>query len=689
MSGVGGALADRDHTETFADQVVTPSGYRPHLDGLRAVAVYLVVLFHAGLQRVGGGYIGVDVFFVLSGFLVTQLLVRDLAGGHRVRFSRFYARRFRRLLPAVFVALIGTALIVTLVDPIAALASVNSFKAAFLYSANWWFIHESTGYFGADVASNPVLPYWSLAVEEQFYLVWPVALAALFWAAGRLRRRQLLVVRVVVASAALASVGWALHLRTADPIRAYYGTDARVYQLLAGASLALVPGLVDRLGVRRSVLRVVAPAAVVAIVVAGTSIGGDDPIVRGIVATVLTAVALVALEGEQGGWTTRVLSSPPLVYLGRVSYGTYLWHWPVVIVATEALGLTAPATAVLACVVATGLASLSYQLLEHPVRSSSFLDRYRLPVVAIGLTISIIGALVIIPAVIEPRSSGEVTAQVPTDRFTPVPDGIDFGPLYAEGFGQPLGPDGEELTCLDAPAEACTVVRGSGTHVLLMGDSNAEMMTNAFIAMAEANDLTLSLAVRAGCPWQRGLYVIGPRDLEGCRRAKEDAYARVIPELDPDVIIVMDAAYTEDKGPSDPEGKPIHPEVDATTDASVAELTAGGRPLVVIEPMPRHPDIAFEPFKCLRTSEVVEDCRYVAVSELNWYELKVREIAAENDLVLSADFDRLVCPYLPICDPIIGGVVVKWDDLHLTARFSTTLAAPIAAYLRSHDLLTS
>ena len=151
--------------------------YRPHLDGLRAVAVYLVVLFHAGSDRFSGGYIGVDVFFVLSGFLVTQLLLRDITGRGSIRFGRFYSRRFRRLLPAAFVALIVTAVVFTAIAAPAEVASaVGSFKAAFLYSTNWYFIHQSTGYFGADISTNPVLHFWSLAVEEQFYLVWPLAL---------------------------------------------------------------------------------------------------------------------------------------------------------------------------------------------------------------------------------------------------------------------------------------------------------------------------------------------------------------------------------------------------------------------------------------------------------------------------------------------------------------------------------
>ncbi len=172
------------------------TGYRPHLDGMRVLAVYLVVLFHAGVTSFSGGFVGVDVFFVLSGYLVTQVLVRSLrlADGdrpitdgdpHQSRwphgFSRFYARRYRRLLPASFVALVVTAVVYSSIASQAELAgAVGAFKATFLYVANWYFIHQSSDYFAAAVNANPVQQFWSLAVEEQFYFVWPILLTALY-----------------------------------------------------------------------------------------------------------------------------------------------------------------------------------------------------------------------------------------------------------------------------------------------------------------------------------------------------------------------------------------------------------------------------------------------------------------------------------------------------------------------------
>lgn len=270
----GGAQSDGAESEAV---------YRPHLDGLRAVAVYLVVLFHAGSARFSGGYIGVDVFFVLSGFLVTQLLMRDIAARGGIRFGRFYSRRFRRLLPAAFVVLAVTAAVYTAIaSPAEVLAAAGSLKAAFLYSTNWYFIHQATGYFGADISTNPVLHFWSLAVEEQFYLLWPLALGGLFLATRRLdRARQLRTIRIVLAVGALASAVWALSLRTSDPNRAYYGTDTRAYELLAGALLALTPELFD--SVKRFVrtMRAITASGVVALLVLATSWIHLDAIERG------------------------------------------------------------------------------------------------------------------------------------------------------------------------------------------------------------------------------------------------------------------------------------------------------------------------------------------------------------------------------------------------------------------------
>ncbi|MGZ8751390.1 MAG: acyltransferase family protein, partial [Acidimicrobiia bacterium] len=212
--------------------------------------MYLVVAFHAGLGLLDAGFIGVDIFFVLSGFLVTGILVRSLASADGIRGRVFYSRRVRRILPAAFVTLVVTAVVYSVVaSPSEVLDALGGFRAAFLYVSNWYFIRQSTDYFAADVNDNPVLHFWSLAIEEQFYLVWPILLGGLVMVTSRLGRGRWWVVRSVVVIAGVASAIFALYVARTNLTRAYYGTDTRAYQLLAGAALALTPQLL-RLGNR-------------------------------------------------------------------------------------------------------------------------------------------------------------------------------------------------------------------------------------------------------------------------------------------------------------------------------------------------------------------------------------------------------------------------------------------------------
>ena len=477
----------------------SPVTYRPHLDGLRAVAVYLVVLFHAGSSRFAGGYVGVDVFFVLSGYLVTQLLLRDVHGQGSIRFGRFYARRFRRLLPAAFVALIVTAVVFTAIAAPAEVAdAVGSFKAAFLYSTNWYFIHQAQGYFGANVVTNPVLQFWSLAVEEQFYLLWPLTLGGVFVLTRRMdRARQAKLIQIGVAVLAVASAVWALSLRHSDPNRAYYGTDARAYELLAGALLALVPAFAATAVRFRRSTRIATLAAAAALVAVASSWVHLDAIERGIAVTIVTCVLLVAIEAADGGVVKRVLSTRPAVYLGRISYGTYLWHWLVVIVVVRSFDLSTISTIGITCLVATAIASLSYELLEQPVRISRLLDGHRRVVIASGLAISVVAALVLIPAIVKPSNAATPVAKgSQTVGFTPVPASLDW---------QHAAHGRRFVDCFHKPVGRCILVRGSGKKLLLMGDSHAAMLIPTFIEIAHREHLTLAVATMGLCPWQRTL----------------------------------------------------------------------------------------------------------------------------------------------------------------------------------------
>jgi peptidoglycan/LPS O-acetylase OafA/YrhL len=634
-----------------------------------------------------GGFVGVDVFFVLSGFLVTQVLLRDIATVGSVRLARFYARRFRRLLPAAFAALLVTAAVfVAIASPAEAFDAIAGFKAAFLYSANWFLIHRSTAYFGGDITKNPVLHFWSLAVEEQFYLVWPLLLGAIFHLTRRLGGKQLTAIRIIVAVGAFASLVCALALRNIDPNQAYYGTEARAYQLWAGALLALAPALFVRLAHRHRVAQVLTVFSLATLLVLASSWVPLDTIERGVAVTLTTCVLILAIESVQDGPVNRLLSSSPVVYLGKISYGTYLWHWLVILVMLKLFDLGTTATIAIVCLVVTGIASLSFQLLERPVREARGLDGHHRAVIISGLAISAVSALVLIPAIVVPGWSGSARSQGNTAGFTPVPTSLDWRDAGYNSL--PLPP-----VCVDKAADDCTIVHGTGRHILLIGDSHAQMLIPAFTKIARQEHLTLSVAVWGGCPWQRDLYT--PTATADCVKRKEDAYTRVIPALRPDLIVAAQFGYDDTSlSPFPVFGPdrrvvirgtaPFSSLLFRTTLRSVKALRADGRDLVIIEPIPV---ASSDPTACLKTARVVEDCRYVVRGRPSRLEMLYRRLAGRSHRVWSADFDRLVCPYLPICDPVIAGHIVKVDVQHLTLEYSEYIADDIDAYLKANGLI--
>ena len=679
-------------------------GYRPHLDGLRAVAVYLVILFHAGIDHFSGGFIGVDVFFVLSGYLVTQLLMRDLLSRGSIRFARFYARRMRRLLPASFVALVVTGVVYSAVASKADTASaVNAFKAAFLYVANWFFIRRSADYFATDINTNPVVHFWSLAVEEQFYFLWPIILATLFALTRRFQRHALRVMQIAVIAGALISVLWALKLSSYNLNRAYYGTDTRAYQLLTGAFLALTPGIVRRASGHKAAL-VAAPLALVVLLGLSTSLSSMNAIHRGIATTITTAVLIVAIESARGeGPANSLLSSKPMVYLGQISYGTYLWHWPVIVVAVAISSRTISplSTFAIAALVATGLASLSYHLLERPIREHRFLDTISPGVIAFGLTVAIVAALVIVPQVLDPYRAHATTAQAATNTgFTQMPD-LDFANVLAYPSTLAGIKFVKGWNCEHKPSAKCQVIKGSGPRVLVIGDSHAQMFITAFAKLAQIQHVTLYEGASAGCPWQRDLYI--PEDNLGndntytknCIAFKTDLYTRVIPQLKPDLIVAISNDYlSKARGAIfNKNNQPVHSDgpaqfkqmVAADTAQSVKTLRESAARVMIFDPVPTAPP-GTNPFTCLTKSKFLEDCRFVANLSPTPLDLVYGRLADNKDIYV-ANVDKLLCPYMPICDPVINGIIVRRDPEHITPAFSVSLVPALTTLLQGDGLI--
>jgi peptidoglycan/LPS O-acetylase OafA/YrhL len=350
------------------------------------VAVLAVVLYHFGVSWAPGGFIGVDVFFVLSGYLITTLLLleHDRTGGIALR--SFWGRRARRLLPALIVTLVGVSAYSAFVATAPERSTLRGDELASLfYVANWHFIVSHASYFQAFGPASPLRHMWSLAIEEQWYLVWPVVVALCL----RVSRRRLCATSVVllVVSAGLA---FALYHPLGDPSRVYFGTDTRAQALLVGAVLAFI---VPRLRGRTHLVGWLGLAAV-AVLVAELHDSSAHLYRGGLTVVALVAAALVAgATSDRRTPLVRVLEWSPLVALGTISYGVYLFHWPVALWLTSArTGQHGVALFALRSGVTLLVAVLSFLLIEQPVRQ----HRWRVPRFAVPVAIGSVAALVLV-----------------------------------------------------------------------------------------------------------------------------------------------------------------------------------------------------------------------------------------------------------------------------------------------------
>jgi peptidoglycan/LPS O-acetylase OafA/YrhL len=396
----------------------------PALDGIRALAVAAVLAFHGGMTWASGGFLGVDVFFVLSGYLITALLLAEWhLGSARIDLAAFWGRRARRLLPALLlmvtaVAIGGRALLPP--DEVRLLRGDGI--AALVYVANWRMIDRDGDYFAQTAAPSPLQHTWSLGIEEQFYLVWPLILCVLLLAGRRARWSPRARLRVLLLVCVVAAVTSATALATtyspADPGRAYYGTDTRGVSILVGAALATLlalrrtdtrGGRPSRRARRRVGLGFCCAAAGVVVVTAVTRLAGSDEILyRG--AMVLVALAVAAVIAHvvvvPTGLSARLLAIPPLPALGAISYGVYLWHWPVFMAASSGrTGLEGTSLFAVRCIVTLGIATASYVVLERPVQRTVHWRRPAVTAVAAGAAIAAGAVVVTVTTTVPPGAA--------------------------------------------------------------------------------------------------------------------------------------------------------------------------------------------------------------------------------------------------------------------------------------------
>ncbi|MDG1410063.1 MAG: acyltransferase [Acidimicrobiales bacterium] len=370
--------------------------HRPAFDGLRAIAVYAVVLYHADVDILSGGFIGVDLFFVLSGFLVTNVVLRDLSSEDIFSIWQFYARRARRLLPAATIVVVTMSIFTLVSSPVGIRERIlGDAQAGLLYFANYHFLWTNDDYFNAGPAASPFLHFWSLAIEEQFYLIFPPLMLLMTGPLLRRFGRKTLLYVPLLLCAATASVQ--VVLASKNPQAAYFRSDARAYQLFAGV---LVAGLFYTSSGRARVLLVRSRAAEIAVilfVLGSLSVFSVSASSRGLAATFIACTLIAGLEASPASALARLLSRAPVVYLGVISYGTYLWHWPVVLVVSRYVETDAWLLAAIGALVGSALASLSYHLVEIPMRRSGKSRRWSLPTVTAGLASGVAISFLLLP----------------------------------------------------------------------------------------------------------------------------------------------------------------------------------------------------------------------------------------------------------------------------------------------------
>ena len=352
-------------------------GYLPGLDGLRALAIIGVLLYHAGIDWLPGGFLGVDVFFVISGFLITSLILEEYDRSGRIDFKRFYLGRARRLLPAVVVLLIVVGIAVLFVYQDALSAFRQDALATIFYVNNWWYVLVDQSYF-ESMGRPPLLKHlWSLSVEEQFYLLWPVVALLLVRSGGRPLVRRIALLLAVASTVWMAVIairnGYPVD---ADPSRAYFGTDSHSMGLLVGAALATVwrPGRLST-HIPRGTQVIVTGTGIVALAVVVAFylfVGEFTPWLYrgGFLALAFFTTVLIAAVTHPASVLGPALGVGVLRYLGRRSYGIYLWHWPIFMVTRPGIDVpwSEPVAFAARLALTLGIAELSYRLVEMPIR---------------------------------------------------------------------------------------------------------------------------------------------------------------------------------------------------------------------------------------------------------------------------------------------------------------------------------
>ncbi|HXX90990.1 MAG TPA: acyltransferase family protein [Acidimicrobiales bacterium] len=621
---------------------------QPSLDGLRAVAVTGVVLFHAGIGWLRGGFLGVEAFFVLSGYLITSLLVAECDASGDVRLGAFWLRRARRLLPALVLLIVTVALYQALAGAQHGSPDlVGNGLAALFYVANWHQIWTGSGYFTATGPTSPLQHTWSLGIEEQFYLVWPVVVLGVVHltrrAADPVRRRRRLLLAVASAGALASAGAMAILSRGGGIDRAYYGTDTRASGILVGAALALLltrrPLAPEPRGRRAATAAGLVGAA--AVLAAMVLVPGDAHwLYEGgfLVFDLAMAAVILAVHVGRRSVLARGLSTRPLVALGLVSYGVYLWHFPLFLWLTES-SAGVGGTALLALRLAATLvaATLSYVLVEKPIRTR------RVPA-------PVLGALA-------PAAAAAAVAGLLLAPSLPAGAGVPATAAAVRASSQRVAePGGAEGS---SGAQGSSTAHDHAVTTLLVGDSLGLTLGMGLGVDAASYGVDLVNHTILGCGFTNTgeiLYHTGfAPGYAPCTDAF-DTWGQQADALHPGAIVVVLGfwdCFTHEMG-----GQQVHvgqPAFDAylssRIDALIARLGGGTVPIVLVGV----PTTDSVPFPDGSPAPENDPARHAAMNAL------LRTAAATHRGVTYFDLDRVVSPG-GVYTPTVHGQTCRWAD---------------------------
>ncbi len=702
--------------------------FRPEVEGLRAVAVVLVLLYHAKVLEMTGGYIGVDVFFVLSGFLITSLLLRELATTGTVSLPGFWARRARRLLPASGLVVLATLIAGRLMlDGLSQGDLARDAIAACAVVANFRFFDVGTDYLAQGLAISPLLHFWSLAVEEQYYLVWP-GLMLLLVKYARLARRSLIAVFGLMWIASLALCVQTTH---DEPMWAFFMLPARAWELLSGALIAVVGGSLWKRGDRlRAALGCIGLGVII-----GSALAYDDATKFPGVAALVPVIATVAVinAGTVAGGPAVLLCTRPMQWIGMRSYAIYLWHFPVLLLAQAKYGPLSAPTRVGLLLGAIGLAALSFKLIENPVRFAPKLvaspSRSLMMGASVVLTGIVVASLVLhnpprlstdevaaVPtlATVAPSSTAAPTS-VPSSSTLPPPTTMprptvadashdnppELAPLIAANLAlleeavttkkvpanmnPSLGQSSDDLPqvyadkCIlevgEPEPKQCVYGDPAGTvTIVLFGDSHAAQWMPAINKVAIANEWRLIVHTKKACP-SAEIPTIKDPDHTDCAVWRASVIASM-ESLHPDLVVMSGYRYQAAPGT---EGRTPDQVWRDGTDLTVSKLKPFAEHVLLLgdSSTPK----LLVPYCLAINLTNVPNCLASREEAIRPTRLGVeREVATKYDIDFIPTSDWTCTDTL--CPVIVGNVLMYRDDSHLTATAAEFLSPYVDLALR-------